>query len=370
MRHGVVPATVHLDSPTLQVDWSPGTIEVVRCACPWPDQADRPRRAGVSAFGISGTNAHVILEQAPPALATATPSGSALPAIPWALSAKSAPALAGQAARLLRFVEQRADVDPHDVALSLVTTRALFDHRAVAVGADRDDLLSGLAAIASGAPAPNVVKGKATATGGTVFVFPGQGSQWPGMAVELLECAPPFADEMQRCDAAFTEFVDWSLLETVRGGAGCRQPRPGRGDAARAVRGAGVAGGAVAGARNPPGRRPRPLAGRDCRRLRCRRPLVTGRGEGRHVTQQGDQRHRRNGWHGLDPVPRRPRSQAHQTVGPLDFRCRAQRSVIHRRHRGRGRIGRAHYRLRMGRHTGRADSGELRIAFRRRGGAA
>jgi acyl transferase domain-containing protein/NADPH:quinone reductase-like Zn-dependent oxidoreductase/acyl carrier protein len=222
MRYGMVPATVHLDSPTPQVDWSPGTIEVVRRTCPWPDQADRPRRAGVSAFGISGTNAHVILEQAPPALATATPAGSAMPAIPWVLSAKSAPALAGQAARLLRFVEQRADLDPHDVALSLVTTRALFDHRAVAVGADRDELLSGLAAIASGAPAPNVVTGKATATGGTVFIFPGQGSQWPGMAAELLECAPAFADEMQSCDAAFTEFVNWSLLETVRGGAGAR----------------------------------------------------------------------------------------------------------------------------------------------------
>ena len=82
MRHGMVPVTVHLDSPTLQVDWSPGTIEVVRCACPWPDRADRPRRAGVSAFGISGTNAHVILEQAPPALATATSARN-----PWPVDA-------------------------------------------------------------------------------------------------------------------------------------------------------------------------------------------------------------------------------------------------------------------------------------------
>jgi polyketide synthase 7 len=219
MRHGVVPATVHLDSPTPQVDWSPGTIEVVSRACPWPDQTDRPRRAGVSAFGISGTNAHVILEQAPPELATAKPARNRPPVMPWVLSAKSASALAAQAARLRRFVEQHSDLDPHDVAYSLVTTRALFDHRAVAVGAERDELLSGLGAIASGAPAPNVVTGKAAATGGTVFVFPGQGSQWTGMAVELLD-APAFADQMRRCDAAFTEFVDWSLLEALRGSVG------------------------------------------------------------------------------------------------------------------------------------------------------
>ena len=147
--------------------------------------------------------------------------GSKPPSVmPWVLSAKSASALAEQAARLQRFVKQRTDVDPNDVAYSLVATRASFDHRAVAVGADRDELLSGLAAIASGAPAPNVATGKAGATGGTVFVFPGQGSQWTGMAVELLDTAPAFADQMRLCDAAFAEFVDWSLLEIVRGGAG------------------------------------------------------------------------------------------------------------------------------------------------------
>jgi acyl transferase domain-containing protein len=220
IRHGVVPATVHLDSATPQVDWSPGTIEVVSRACPWPDQTDRPRRAGVSAFGIGGTNAHVILEQAPPRLATMTSARNRSPVMPWVLSAKSASALATQAARLRRFVEQHSELDPNDVAYSLVTTRALFDHRAVAVGADRNELLSGLAAIASCTPAPNVVAGKAAATGGTVFVFPGQGSQWTGMAVELLDSAPAFADEMRLCDAAFAEFVDWSLLAAVRGGPG------------------------------------------------------------------------------------------------------------------------------------------------------
>ena len=217
MRNGVVPATLHLDSPTPQVDWSSGTIEVVGSACPWPDQPDRPRRAGVSSFGLSGTNAHVILEQAPPESAAATVRNRP-PVTPWVLSAKSASALAEQAARLRRFVEQHSELDPHDVAYSLVTTRASFDHRAVAVGAERDELLSGLAAISSGTPAPNVVTGRAIATGGNVFVFPGQGSQWTGMAVELLDTATAFADQMRLCDAAFAEFVDWSLLEIVRAG--------------------------------------------------------------------------------------------------------------------------------------------------------
>jgi acyl transferase domain-containing protein/NADPH:quinone reductase-like Zn-dependent oxidoreductase/NADP-dependent 3-hydroxy acid dehydrogenase YdfG/acyl carrier protein len=222
IRNGVAPATLHLDSPTPQVDWSSGTIEVVGSARPWPEQSDqtgRPRRAGVSSFGLSGTNAHVIVEQAPPEPAAATSTRKRLPVTPWVLSAKSASALAEQAARLQRFVEQRSDLDPHDVSYSLVTTRALFDHRAVVVG-ERDELLSGLAAISSRTPAPNVVTGKAAVTGGTVFVFPGQGSQWTGMAVELLDTAPAFADQMQLCDAAFAEFVDWSLLEIVRGGVG------------------------------------------------------------------------------------------------------------------------------------------------------
>ena len=271
IRNGVVPATLHLDSPTPQVDWSSGTIEVVGRACPWPDQTDRPRRAGVSSFGISGTNAHVILEQAPAEIATVESARKRPSVVPWVLSAKSASALAEQAARLRRFVEQRPDVDPHDVAYSLVTTRASFDHRAVVVGADRDELLSGLAAIASCAPAPNVATGKTTAPGGTVFVFPGQGSQWTGMAVELLDSAPAFADQMRLCDAAFAEFVDWSLLEVVRGGVGLSEPRPGRRGAARAVCGDGVAGRAMAGAGNPARRRPRSFAGRDrcCLRRRC-----------------------------------------------------------------------------------------------------
>ncbi|WP_319449549.1 MULTISPECIES: acyltransferase domain-containing protein [unclassified Mycobacterium] len=142
------------------------------------------------------------------------------PVTPWVLSARSAPALAEQAARLRAFVEQRPDADPIDVAYSLTATRASFDHRAVVFGAHRDELLHGLAAIASSAPASNVAIGRVSTAGGTVFVFPGEGTQWTGMAVEMLETAPAFADQMRLCDNAFREFVDWSLLEAVRAGVG------------------------------------------------------------------------------------------------------------------------------------------------------
>ncbi len=216
IQHGTVPATLHVDSLTPQVNWSQGTIEVVGHGCPWPDLPNRPRRAGVSAFGISGTNAHVILEQTPTEFNRAEPDPVRAAALPWVLSAKSPSALAAQAERLRRFLEQHSEVDPQDVAYSLVTTRATFDHRAVAVGVDREELSSSLAAIASGAPAPNVVAGRAFGDGRTVFVFPGQGSQWKGMAVELLDSASVFADQMRLCDSAFAEFVDWSLIEVVR----------------------------------------------------------------------------------------------------------------------------------------------------------
>jgi polyketide synthase 12 len=220
IRHGSVPATLHLDSPTPAVDWSSGTMQVVDSLRSWPDEPGRPRRAAVSSFGISGTNAHVILEQAPPEIANAPTARKRPQVLPWVLSAKSSSALAEQAARLRRFVEQDSEIDPSDVAYSLLTTRALFEHRAVAVGVSRDELLSGLAAIADGTPTAKMVTGKASPAGKTVFVFPGQGSQWAGMAVELLNSAPAFADEIRLCDGAFTEFVDWSLLDVLRGAPG------------------------------------------------------------------------------------------------------------------------------------------------------
>lgn len=220
LQNGIVPATLHLDSPTSEVDWSRGSVEIVGCARPWPDDTGRRRRAAVSAFGVSGTNAHVILEQPAEDFEAVRPHVGDPPVLPLVVSAKSTSALADQAQRLQRLLVHDGGTAPRDVAYSLVNGRASFDHRAVVIGADRDELDAGLAAIACGDRSPYVATGTARSLGGTVFVFPGQGSQWAGMAAELLDTAPAFAAEMRLCEAAFAQFVDWSLLDTVRGAVG------------------------------------------------------------------------------------------------------------------------------------------------------
>ncbi|MET0422581.1 MAG: beta-ketoacyl synthase N-terminal-like domain-containing protein, partial [Actinoplanes sp.] len=147
MRHGVLPRTLHVDEPSSHVDWSAGAVELLREPVEWPAEG-RVRRAGVSSFGISGTNAHVLLEQAPSAPSTRS-SGPTPPATAWVVSAKSAPALTGQVERLLEVADT---LEPVDVAFSLAAARTVFEHRTVAVGADRDELLAAL----GGAPVSGV----------------------------------------------------------------------------------------------------------------------------------------------------------------------------------------------------------------------
>ncbi|MEU6594748.1 type I polyketide synthase, partial [Streptomyces sp. NPDC046881] len=173
MRHGVLPATLHVDSPTSQVDWSDGAVELLTEAREWPD-VNRPRRVGVSGFGVSGTNAHLILEQAPeePAAEPVAPADGVVPVV---VSARSAGALAGQAGRLAAFVGE-SDAPVAAVAGALVSRRAVLSERAVIVAESREDVVSGLRALAAGETAPFVVTGSG-ADGKTVVVFPGQGSQ-------------------------------------------------------------------------------------------------------------------------------------------------------------------------------------------------
>ncbi|SOD66888.1 Erythronolide synthase docking, partial [Streptomyces zhaozhouensis] len=148
MRHGVMPKTLHVDEPSPHVDWSAGAVELLTEAREWP-RGEQPRRAAVSSFGLSGTNAHVIVEEAPEVEAPAEipQSGASLVAVPWVVSAKSVEALRAQAGRLVSFVRERPKLEPVDVGYSLVTTRASFEHRAVVVGGDREELLSGLEAV-------------------------------------------------------------------------------------------------------------------------------------------------------------------------------------------------------------------------------
>ncbi|KOX24343.1 acyl transferase [Nocardiopsis sp. NRRL B-16309] len=225
LGHGLLPASLHSEESTPLVDWSAGRIRVLSEPRPWP-RGERTRRAGVSSFGISGTNAHVIVEEAP--LDVPDESEEGAPALtdgapPWVLSARSAPALREQAARLLGHLESTDEPEPSGIARALATTRTGFAHRAVVCGADGDALTEGVRALAEGRSADGVVTGTAGRAGrgaSTVFVFPGQGGQWAGMAQGLLESCPVFAEAVDACEAALAPVVDWSLTAVLRGGPG------------------------------------------------------------------------------------------------------------------------------------------------------
>jgi polyketide synthase 12 len=192
MRHEVLPATLHVDAPSPHVDWSMGSVQLLTDQQPWPANG-RARRAGVSSFGISGTNAHVIIEAVPPVEPAAGSSPAARPAlVPWVVSAKSTARLESQASRLAGFIGVRDELPAADVGWSLAG-RAAFERRAVVLGADRDQLLTGLGELADGEPGASVITGTGLA-GKTVFVFPGQGSQWLGMGMGLHATYPVFAE--------------------------------------------------------------------------------------------------------------------------------------------------------------------------------
>ncbi|MCK1823468.1 acyltransferase domain-containing protein, partial [Streptomyces sp. XM83C] len=179
----------------------------------WPDTG-RPRRAAVSSFGISGTNAHIILEQAPQAQEAVPSDVRPLPAVAWPVTARGTDALAGQAARLHAALP---GADPVDVAVSLAA-RTAFDHRAVVVGSSAGELLAGLEALAEGADSARVVHGTGRGRTRPVFVFPGQGAQWAGMGAGLLDSSPVFAEAIADCERALAPYVDWSLTDVLRAG--------------------------------------------------------------------------------------------------------------------------------------------------------
>ncbi|TDV37799.1 type I polyketide synthase [Actinophytocola oryzae] len=203
MRHGTLPRTLHADDASPEVDWSGGTVRLLTESRPWP-ATGKPRRAAVSSFGISGTNAHLILEQ-PPEVPRARPH-TAGRVVPWVISAKDPVALRAMAGRLASCAD-----DPVDVGWSLATTRSAFEHRAVVVGADPDDLRHGLSALATGATAP----GRAGANGTLAFLFSGQGSQRPGMGQELHRDVPAFAAAFDEVCARLDPHLDRPLREVV-----------------------------------------------------------------------------------------------------------------------------------------------------------
>jgi len=223
LRSQELPRTLHVADPSPHIDWSAGAVRLLAEAVPWP-VGDRTRRAGVSSFGMSGTNAHVILEE-PPARAEGDDVVGPPPALTdapplWSLSARTSRGLAAQARRLHTHLSTHPDLDPVDVGWSLATTRSTFEHRAVVLGADREDLLARLSALAEGESAPGVVTTGPGAVSPIVFVFSGQGSQWVGMGQELAAASPVFAARLAECGQALSAHLDWSLNDLLTGAEG------------------------------------------------------------------------------------------------------------------------------------------------------
>jgi acyl transferase domain-containing protein/aryl carrier-like protein len=210
MHHGMLPQTLHVDEPSPHVDWESGAVSLLTEAVAWPD-TDHPRRAAVSSFGISGTNAHLILEApaaeepasgdegdggtegargtgAGAAAQTAVPEGP----LPYLLSARTEPALRAQAQRLHRRLADRPGTEPVALAHALATTRTHFDHRAAVIATDHADLMNRLGFLAENQPAGNVVEGEVS-HGRLAFLFSGQGSQRLGMGEGLSASLPVFA---------------------------------------------------------------------------------------------------------------------------------------------------------------------------------
>ncbi|WP_217189320.1 type I polyketide synthase [Streptomyces buecherae] len=224
MRHGLLPRTLHAREPTPHVDWDTGSVALLTEARAWP-HTDRPRRAAVSSFGISGTNAHVVLEEpspatpetgtdaAPPTPADAPARGAA--PLPWLISARNDRALREQGVRLREFHAHHPTATPSDVGYSLATTRTAFERRAIVFGATPEEFHTGLDALARGESAPNLVRGDASHAGATAFLFTGQGAQHPGMGRELAAAYPVFARALETVCGAFDEHLERPLREVM-----------------------------------------------------------------------------------------------------------------------------------------------------------
>ncbi|MGC9382801.1 SDR family NAD(P)-dependent oxidoreductase, partial [Streptomyces sp. MH13] len=222
MRHGVLPQTLHVDEPTPHVDWTAGEIALLTEQREWPDTG-RPRRAGISSFGVSGTNAHTIVEQAPPAppVADAEPDrtdeeDAATPSV-WVLSGRTEAALRDQAERLRDHLAAHGQPRPLDVACTLATGRAVLDHRAAIVADHREAFADGLAVVVAGDSAAQVVRGVADTEQRVAFLFTGQGSQRLGMGRELYDTYPVFAESLDAVCAYLDRHLEVPLKHVLFG---------------------------------------------------------------------------------------------------------------------------------------------------------
>ncbi|GAB2489768.1 type I polyketide synthase [Nocardiopsis aegyptia] len=219
LRHGVLPRTLHADEPTPLVDWSEGGVRLLAEPRPWPETG-RPRRAGVSSFGMSGTNSHVIVEQAPEPSPAEERESRVTGSVPWVLSARTEAALREQASRLAEWLRNSPGAAPEDVGWSLATARSRFPQRAVLLTDDREGALAALDAFAAQRSAPGVLRGQSVAEPRTAFVFPGQGALGEHLDLgALLDAHPGFAESVHECEKALAPYLDWSVTAALRGQA-------------------------------------------------------------------------------------------------------------------------------------------------------
>lgn len=216
LRHGELPASLHCDPPSPLIDWEGGAVRPLTQSRAFTYEGE-PRRIGVSSFGLSGTNVHMIVEESPEVLEPeGTTAGAALGVVLWPLTARSPRALAQQAARLAAWLIEHPETDLRDVAWTLATARSHHEHRAVVRGATREDLIAGLEKLAKGNVTPDVSRGRTgTVRPVTAFLFPGQGSQFAGMTRRLTAESPVFAGALRECGRALAPHVDWDLMEVL-----------------------------------------------------------------------------------------------------------------------------------------------------------
>ncbi|MEV7561061.1 type I polyketide synthase, partial [Streptomyces sp. NPDC089795] len=218
LQHETLPKTLYADEPSPHIHWDGSGLRLLQEARPWQYDEARPRRAGISSFGISGTNAHVVLEEPPvrAAVAAERPSGP----VPVVVSGRDEVALREQAANWASWLADNQGVTPVDVAVTAARHRSHFESRASVVAEDSADLVEALRALAEGRSHDAVVTGMARERGKVVFVYPGQGSQWVGMGRELLARNPVFAEAVDACDVALRPFTGWSVREVLAGAEG------------------------------------------------------------------------------------------------------------------------------------------------------
>ncbi|MFI8853426.1 type I polyketide synthase [Streptomyces sp. NPDC053499] len=216
LRHETLPRTLHIDKPTRKADWTPGTVQLLTEPLPWPRDTAHPRRAGISSFGISGSNAHVVIEEAPEETDTpdaGTTAGTGDTPVSWVLSARTPQALRAQAARLHTHLTHPNKPNPHPthIAAALALTRTHHPHRAALTTTDHHHLLPALNALAHGELPARAVQGVAARPRKIAFLFSGQGSQWPGMGRQLAAAHPVFAETLEEVCAELDRHLDRPL---------------------------------------------------------------------------------------------------------------------------------------------------------------